>query len=160
MKVASNFKNGSESGQIFGGALGDDTRLQSASRLVRLGTMRDSRGAIPDIPAAASVPAWAQAEMFYDCSGAWAGCAKDEEPMWNFRWRPRLRRFNQPLATRLPEISLALLAPPKLLGPELFAAGMAVDAANPLQATLWTAGIRAELAKALANTTMVTRGAH
>ncbi|HEY2514073.1 MAG TPA: hypothetical protein VGI39_24570 [Polyangiaceae bacterium] len=35
---------------------------------------------------------WAQAEYFYDDSGAWAGLNPDA--MWNFYWRARFRLFN------------------------------------------------------------------
>jgi hypothetical protein len=39
--------------------------------------------------------AMAQAEFFYDCTGEWKpSCNNDEEAMWNFRWRSRLRLVN------------------------------------------------------------------
>lgn len=40
----------------------------------------------------AQMIAWAQAEYFYDDSGAWSGLNPDA--MWNFYWRARFRLFN------------------------------------------------------------------
>jgi hypothetical protein len=34
---------------------------------------------------------WAQAEMFYDCTGAWSTC--NANSMWTIRWKARLRRI-------------------------------------------------------------------
>jgi hypothetical protein len=46
------------------------------------------------IPTSASF-SLAQAEFFYDCSGSWQSCNQGD-PMWKFRWRARLRRYNAP----------------------------------------------------------------
>jgi hypothetical protein len=39
---------------------------------------------------------FAQAEFYYDCSGAWTGnsCDNDQNAMWNFHWRARFRLIN------------------------------------------------------------------
>lgn len=39
---------------------------------------------------------FAQAEIFFDCSSGWSSCNRDEDAMWDSRWRGRLRRVHKP----------------------------------------------------------------
>ncbi|MBX3204910.1 MAG: hypothetical protein KF764_07565 [Labilithrix sp.] len=96
-KVDPDFRNGHGDAQVAGGALVDASRLRRSSRLVRVGAWDRSRKA-DRAPEGAELPSWAQAEFFYDCAGTWARCDEDEDAMWHLKWRPRLRRWNEPMA--------------------------------------------------------------
>jgi hypothetical protein len=95
-------------------------------------------------PNAAQEIAWAQAEFFYDCSGAWSSCNNDQNAMWNFRWRARFRLVN----------------PNAYLGGQGIAlyedglrAKIGFDIANSLKSINLTNGVeRANLAKVAADT--------
>ncbi len=40
---------------------------------------------------------FAQAEIFFDCSGGWSSCnGNDEKAMWDTKWRARMRRVHKP----------------------------------------------------------------
>ncbi len=53
------------------------------------------RGNLSAVPNGAGV-AFAQAELYYDCTAGWDedACNGGDEAMWNFRWRGRLRMVN------------------------------------------------------------------
>jgi uncharacterized membrane protein len=53
------------------------------------------RGNLPAVSPDVGV-AFAQAELYYDCDGAWSDdvCNGGDEALWNFRWRGRLRMVN------------------------------------------------------------------
>jgi hypothetical protein len=125
--VIGSWKNGVKEAQIIGGALGDDTVLQRSASLVRIGTVPKKTPQI-SAPDAAAIPAVAQAEFFYDCAGTWATCNADEDAMWNFRWRARLRRFNQPFDSTLVQFVPPLVTTPPRMGPDAFADKLAQEA--------------------------------
>lgn len=93
-QVKSDWFNGGPDGQLVGGALGDPSRLQRSVDLVRVGGMKKPQGANGDVPVGARLPAWTQAEFFYDCAGPWKTCNDDEDAMWHLQWRARLRRYD------------------------------------------------------------------
>lgn len=95
-RVAAGFRNGTKDGQVAGGVLVDSSRLGRSTRLVRVGAWKQKGGTAVDAPEGARLPSWAQAELFYDCSGTWERCNEDEEAMWHMEWRARLRRWNEP----------------------------------------------------------------
>lgn len=39
---------------------------------------------------------FAQAEVFFDCSGGWGSCNQDQNAMWDTKWRARMRRVHAP----------------------------------------------------------------
>lgn len=40
---------------------------------------------------------FAQAEIFFDCTGGWSSCnGSDEKAMWDSKWRARMRRVHKP----------------------------------------------------------------
>lgn len=92
-RVADEFHNGVVEAQVAGGASMNPARLKRSARLVRIGAWKRGDAETPD---GAEMPSWAQAEFFYDCSGKWDQCNDDQEAMWHLKWRPRLRRWNEP----------------------------------------------------------------
>lgn len=94
-KVDEDWYNGAQDGQVLSLATGDTQVLNDAPKLVQLGAWLQ-RDYTFKVPVAAGYGV-AQAEFFYDCRGKWDGdgnkCLSDE-PMWNFRWRARIHRFN------------------------------------------------------------------
>jgi hypothetical protein len=111
MKVLDGWKNGSPEGQAISYVNAEESLLKRSPHGVKVGAQKDKRASAKiEVPTASSF-AYAQAEYFYDCTGAWStdSCNKDEEAMWHFRWRARLRRYNNPWETK-PPIDAALTA--------------------------------------------------
>jgi hypothetical protein len=156
--VIGSWKNGVKEAQIIGGALGDDTVLQRSASLVRIGTVPKKTPQV-SAPEAASIPAVAQAEFFYDCNGTWASCNANEDAMWNFRWRARLRRFNQPLDSTLVQFIPPLVTTPPRLGHDAFADKLAQDAIgnNSFDPN---AALRHDLANSLNDASTHAHGVH
>lgn len=153
------FRNGSKEGQFIGAVLGDDTRLQKDSRIVRIGAFNAKRTPAQVDPPNAKLPAWAQAEMFYDCASTWDTCNGDDEAMWHFMWRPRLRRFNQDSAATLQSLAIELVFPPRN-GPDAFADRLAQDALAPGVAFSSNRALRADLSRLILDPTTRTQGVH
>lgn len=40
--------------------------------------------------------AFAQSEIYFDCTGKWDTCNKDQQAMWSTQWTARMRRIKQP----------------------------------------------------------------
>lgn len=97
-QVDSSWYNGAPKGQIVSVLTGDRSRLGRSLQLTRVGAVGDARASGLGDPLVASVPTIAQAEFFYDCRGTWESCNADEDAMWHFLWRARLRRYNTPSA--------------------------------------------------------------
>lgn len=157
------FTNGSEKGQIVAGVRGDPTRLQAASKIVRIGAFNDKRTKPIVEPEAAKMPAWAQAEMFYDCGGKWkdAGCDGDDDAMWHFKWRARLRRFNRPAGSTIAQLAGELGSPPPRRGHDRFADDLARDAVAPLSSDFKSnAGLRKNLSTLVQDDTTRSQGVH
>ncbi|MCL2449667.1 MAG: hypothetical protein FWD17_12040, partial [Polyangiaceae bacterium] len=109
-QVDPNWYNGTLDAQIISAVGADATTAkfldrsskfeQIAAQFYKKATVKyDSPGKFMGFGAAQLDPkmnAWAQAEFFYDCSGAWQSgpCNDDEEAMWNFHWRARFRLVN------------------------------------------------------------------
>lgn len=109
-RVIQEWMNGVPNAQMLAVATGDTRFLNRAPVGVKAGQWKSS-GTIT-IPASAQF-ALAQAEYFYDCSGAWEsndcngngkGVRQSELAMWNFRWRARLRRYNAPFEGVVPGV--------------------------------------------------------
>ncbi|MBX3193153.1 MAG: hypothetical protein KF819_39580 [Labilithrix sp.] len=161
--LVKDFRNGSPEGQIIGGARGEDARFERASRLVRLATLGDKRTRPLAAPEAARIPAWAQAEMFYDCAGHWndAACNGDDEAMWHFRWRARLRRVNQPTTAIVGRLASELALPPPRRSHDRFADELAAEAIAPLRSEpKVNAALRKDLASSLGDATTKSQGVH
>lgn len=157
-RVVSSWHNGANEAQIIGAVRGDASRLRAAGQLVRIATVPKGTPKPVDSEAA-TMPAWAQAELFYDCGGAWSDCNKDQEAMWHFKWRARLRRVNQPTDSTLPRVASELGSPPPRVMPEAFADRLSQEALgsggfNSNQA------LRIQLSKALENQTTRSQGVH
>lgn len=152
-KVDPDFHNGHEDAQVMGGALLDTSRLRRSSRLVRVGAWQNAKRG-DRAPAVAELPSWAQAEYFYDCAGTWEQCDDDENAMWHLKWRPRLRRWNEPMP--LPA-AIAMMGLATSINPDLVRFN--VDAvARPVGAYSPNPALRAELDRARVATRR--RGAH
>lgn len=151
-KVDPDFHNGHAEAQIIGGALLDASRLGRSSRIVRIGAW--NRASAASTPSeGAELPSWAQAEFFYDCVGKWERCNEDEDAMWHLKWRPRLRRWNEPV-----ELYVAI-AEMGFFNVRLDLTRFAARAqALPAGAYAPNAALRVELARALAATRL--RGVH
>ncbi|HVJ92873.1 MAG TPA: hypothetical protein VM580_23895 [Labilithrix sp.] len=159
-KVKSDWFNGGPNGQLVGGVIGDASRLQRSAELVRVGAVGDRRADRLDVPTAAKMPAWAQAEFFFDCGEAWASCNADEDAMWHLKWRARLRRYNAAKAVdQLPSLfagSASVGAGFK--GVQSLASGSARH--QQINTLPGSAALIGELGAALANPTTATRGIH
>jgi len=100
-KVEAKWSNGRKDTQMVAWINGDDRLLRRAPGGVKIGAWKNTRPGDIDKPNGADF-AFAQAEFFYDCGGKWEegdcnGARSDqEEAMWHFRWRARLRRYNTP----------------------------------------------------------------
>jgi len=109
-KVEAKWSNGRKDTQMIAWINGDDRLLRRAPGGVKIGAWKKTRPGDIDKPIGADF-AFAQAEFFYDCSGKWEDKDGDcngphgdqEEAMWHFRWRARLRRYNTPY-NDLPQI--------------------------------------------------------
>jgi hypothetical protein len=115
--VVPEWKNGVANGQMVSNVKADESRgslLNIGPKGVRIGALKDRRATAMTAPFAHDF-AYAQAEFFYDCAGAWDSddCngkprpdikeTKDnEEAMWHLRWRARLRRYNVELKAFAP----------------------------------------------------------
>lgn len=100
-KTTAEFKNGVPLAQVMGFVSGNMRFVRMAPKGVKVGAMRSQTKEIED-PFAAEY-AVAQAEFFYDCRGRWERnqCngehrEDNEDAMWHFKWRARLRRYNSP----------------------------------------------------------------
>jgi hypothetical protein len=155
-------RNGSKEGQFIGGVLGDATRLRKDSRLVRLGTFHAKQTPASVDPPNAELPAWAQAEMFYDCAESWTdgACNGGDDAMWHFKWRPRLRRFNQPTDETLQTLAAKLLFAPPRSSPETFAKKLAQDALAPAAGFKSNAALRRDLSNSIQDEATRTHGVH
>ena len=155
-------RNGSKEGQFIGGVLGDESRLRKDSKLVRIGAFNAKQMPSQIDPGNARLPAWAQAEMFFDCDDAWTSkhCNGDDEAMWHFKWRPRLRRFNQPMGDTLRTLAMKISFTPPRLGPEAFADRLAQDALAPGSGFHSNQALRVDLAKSIRDHAISAQGAH
>lgn len=154
------FTNGTDDGQIVAGVRGDPTGLQPASKIVRIGAFNDKRTRRLAESEPAKLPAWAQAELFYDCSGAWkdTGCDGDDDAMWHFKWRARLRRFNRPADSTIARLAIELGMIPPRRGHDRFADDLARDVV--VQEFKANAGLRKDLATSLQDDTTRAKGVH
>jgi hypothetical protein len=94
-RVKDGWKNGIKDAQVLSAADGNLASLKAAEVGGKAGAWRTPVNFRVPTSAAYSI---AQAEYFFDCSGAWTSsdCEGEKEAMWRFRWRARLRRFNSP----------------------------------------------------------------
>jgi hypothetical protein len=103
MMVKTDWKNGVNNSQFLSLITGETKTLEIGVRGVKVGAFKDHRQNDPAKPPSMKF-SFAQAEFFYDCSGDWdsSSCNNEEDThesaMWHFRWRARLRRFNEPNA--------------------------------------------------------------
>jgi hypothetical protein len=156
------FRNGSREGQFIAGVLGDESRLRKDSRLVRIGAFNAKQTPAQVDPENARLPAWAQAEMFFDCDDAWTSkhCNADDDAMWHFKWRPRLRRFNQPVDDTLRTLATKIFFTPPRIGPEAFADRLAQDALAPGSGFHSNQALRVDLARTIRDHAISAQGAH
>jgi hypothetical protein len=164
MAVNAEFKNGNEDGQIIGAVSGKHGRLQKSAAIVRIGAFHHEKTQMPLDPESAKMPAWAQAEMFYDCGGKWkdAACNDDDDAMWHFKWRARLRRVNKPTDATVRNLSLELLSLPPRSTQDAWADRVAQAAVAPLSAgeRKANASLRHDLANLTNDPTTHAQGVH
>jgi hypothetical protein len=103
MMTKTDWKNGVNNAQFLSLITGEPNILDIGPRGVKVGAFKDKRQKDPQKPLSTRF-SFAQAEFFYDCSGEWdtSSCNNEEgtheSAMWHFKWRARLRRFNEPNA--------------------------------------------------------------
>jgi len=141
-------RNGSEEGQIFAIAQRNDDHWKYSASLVRIADV-SSKSKKPSKPDESSIPSVAQSEFFYDCSGSWSAedCNKDDESMWHFQWRARLRRVNRnpaakTLVTVVTAAGLGSLKTHELFVTELAARALLTVSTREMP---WNAPLRGEL---------------
>jgi hypothetical protein len=92
MKLVDDWKNGDSKAQIIGVSYGDTSFLEYSPKLVKIGSWEHEIEVT--VPVAGKLDV-SQAEFFYDCNKQWhSDACKNGDPMWHFRWRARLRRFD------------------------------------------------------------------
>lgn len=101
-KVTEDWKNGTKDAQIIGFVTGNRDLLNLGAAGVKIGAWHSSDAPVDTFENAsssidASLFALAQAEFFFDCSDKWSADSCKKEAMWRFKWRARLRRYNEPL---------------------------------------------------------------
>jgi hypothetical protein len=164
MAVNAEFKNGNEEGQIIGAVSGNHGRLQKSAAIVRIGAFHHEKTQMPLDPESGKMPAWAQAEMFYDCGGKWTGkdCNDDDDAMWHFKWRARLRRVNKPTDSTVRSLSLELLQLPPRTPQDQWADRVAQAAVAPMSAGERKANgaLRHDLANLTNDPTTHAQGVH
>jgi hypothetical protein len=143
------WKNGHNDSQVIAAAFaktasnGAPSSLNRSPELVTVGAWIDRHEY--KVPVATDI-AFAQAEYFYDCRGAWSGSnCKGGEPMWHIRWRARIRRYNSPFtddASGLQRVTSLVLGAQNL--PELMSGFSNLD-----NLTLGNLSLRADLFRAL-----------
>ena len=161
------FQNNSQEGIFIGAVLGDETRLTKDSKMVRLGSFNSKRTPQDDT-SSAKLPAWAQAELFFDCGGKWGDAAcngpeqgKDgEDAMWHFQWRPRLRRFNQQMDRHMQRLGDELPFQPPLKNPDTFADDLSSEAPASSGSGSTNAALRRELSNTIKANGIRDQGAH
>ncbi len=156
------FRNGNQEGQFIGGVVGDESRLRKDSKLVRIGAFNAKQTPTQTDPENAKLPAWAQAEMFFDCGDTWTSehCNGDDEAMWHFKWRPRLRRFNQPMSDTLQVLALKLHFSPPRNAPDVFADRLAQGALDKGSGFQANRALRIDLAGSIRDQTTHAQGVH
>jgi len=155
-------RNGSKEGQFIAGVLGDESRLRKDSKLVRIGAFNAKQMPTQIDPENARLPAWAQAEMFFDCGAEWMSehCNGDDEAMWHFKWRPRLRRFNQPMGDTLQLLASKLHFQPPRIAPDVFADRLAQSALDKGSGFQSNRALRVDLASSIRDQATRDQGVH
>jgi hypothetical protein len=87
------FANGGPLAQIF-----TDVLMDPASPMVSFAPQFVTVAARGQVNAGPPPQNWnhsfSQAEFFYDCTDAWSVCNSNDDAMWNYYWRARLRTFS------------------------------------------------------------------
>lgn len=104
-KLVPSWQNGVDAAQLSAIASSGGQVLQAGEQGVRAGAWQQAR---TRTGSALGEQGFAQAELFFDCTGRWSGAAcngpgSSELALWSFRWRARLRRCN-PGLSRLAQV--------------------------------------------------------
>jgi hypothetical protein len=132
MKVKKDWKNGIGAAQTLSLVNGEDSLLKRSPHGVRVGAQKDKRANVKIETPEEAKYAYAQGEYFYDCDSVWTDekCNKDEEAMWHFRWRARLRRYNNPWTNPIePVLQIAIRGRAIQLGKAAFDKGLSANIA-------------------------------
>jgi hypothetical protein len=144
--VIPEWSNGINTTQVISWLSGDTSFMRFGTQGVRVAEQRRNKADLSLPPGAGF--GFAQAEYFYDCSGAWKGddCNGDRErhdnegAMWHFKWRARLRRYNSPYGDLSTAIELPTMLP---------AHGALLKKASEAKLITWTSpgniGLKSEL---------------
>jgi hypothetical protein len=137
-----NWCNGSDKAQILAIENGSGGATTYSPKFVTIASQGRVSAADPTVAKGQTLSA-SQAEFFYDCTGSWDSCDNDEEALWNFHWRARLRMTNPNV---FGPFGAALYAVEGRFGVQV-----ASDAAQ--SPAVWSSGspARVQLAKDLAN---------
>lgn len=159
-KVKSDWFNGTSDAQLVRIAAGDSSTIRRSSRFVRIAAVEDRRANRLEVPTAASIPSWAQAEFFFDCAGAWKRCNEDDDAMWHLQWRARLRRNSgaRPVSNVLGSVGLLTNLKTGIEEASALVDKSALD--RPLNTLYGNTLLKKELVQALADKNVVLHGIH
>lgn len=159
-RVEDGWYNGGPAGQFVGGALGDASFLERSVKFVRIASVDDRRMRDTGAPIEARLPAWTQAELFFDCDGSWGKCDENEDAMWHFKWRARLRRYDG--SKPLDRIASALSAGVSMKQTYTSLKSVLSDPGfgAPVNAFVGNTELRKDLAVVIGDTHVMTHGIH
>jgi len=115
--VIPDWQNGNNNTQVMSWGNGDTAYMRYGTKGAAVGQQKANKADL-SLPLVTAGLGMSQAEYFYDCEGAWKSgkCnggtdVKDnEEAMWHFRWRARLRRYNRPYTDLGTPIEIPMIA--------------------------------------------------
>lgn len=92
-RVSAGVKNGAGHMQVWGLALGPESEVGTATRIVSIATYGRKPARAGD-----TTFSFSAAEMYFECRGDWQGrdCNANEGAMWDLRWRARTRTARFP----------------------------------------------------------------
>lgn len=159
-KVKDGWVNGCPDGQFVGGAMGDTSFLERSVKFVRIAAVDGKHANDTGAPVEAKVPAWTQAELFFDCSGAWSKCNEEEDAMWHLQWRARLRRYDgsKPLDEIASILSFGTTMKAGYAGIESVLAKPGFS--QPIDSLIGNSALRLELATVIADKHNMYHGIH
>lgn len=159
-QVKEGWYNGGPEAQFVGGAIGKASFLERSVKFVRIAAVDNARMSDTKAPIEAQIPAWTQAELFFDCEESWSKCNDEEDAMWHLKWRARLRRYDgsKPLDEIASLFALGVTVKDAATGMKAVAADPGTSA--PLNALVGNTRLRGELAGVIGDTHVMTHGIH
>lgn len=159
-RLVDRWSNGGPDAQFVGGVTGDTSLLERSVQFVRIAAFDEARRNDVKTPIAAKVPAWTQAELFFDCESTWGECNRDDDAMWHLKWRARLRRYDgsKPLDRIVSILALGASLNEGYVGMKSVVSNPGFS--DPINAFVGNTRLRAELVRVVGNSHVMNHGIH